>query len=264
VSDGGYWPRELKPSSRPVNASSQPANTAFTPDTHHTMKSTLLVFALLAAGLAPAFAQPTTIAKWTFEASIPAAAGSFTPEVGLGSAKGYHASTSTYSSPAGNGSAHSFSSTAWSVGDYYQFNVSTSTLTGIAVSWDQVSSGTGPRDFKLSYSTNGTTFTDVKTYSVLLNGAPNTAWSSTGSPNPAFNYSYDFSSLTTALDNQASVYFRLIDTSTVSTNAGTVASGGTDRVDNFTVTAIPEPSTYAVIIGALALGLTIWQRRGQS
>lgn len=33
------------------------------------------------------------------------------------------------------------------------------------------------------------------------------------------------------------------------------------RFDDFTITAIPEPSTYAALIGLLALGLVAWRRR---
>ena len=62
----------------------------------------------------------------------------------------------------------SFSSTAWSVGDYYQFQVSTLGDPNVALAWDQTSSTTGPRDFLLQYSTNGTTFTPFGSqYSVL-------------------------------------------------------------------------------------------------
>jgi len=35
----------------------------------------------------------------------------------------------------------------------------------------------------------------------------------------------------------------------------------TPAIDNFSVSAIPEPSTYAAIAGAAALGLAAWQRR---
>ena len=31
--------------------------------------------------------------------------------------------------------------------------------------------------------------------------------------------------------------------------------------DNFSVSAIPEPSTYAAIAGAGVLGLALWRRR---
>ena len=84
----------------------------------------LCAAALLLQGTV-ALADPTVVADWTFETSMPATAGPFTAEIGAGSALGFHAGTTVYSTPAGNGSAHSFSSTAWSVGDYYQFQVST-------------------------------------------------------------------------------------------------------------------------------------------
>ena len=63
--------------------------------------------------------------------------------------------------PAGNGSAHSFSSNVWAVGDYYQFQVSTLGQSQIGLVFDQTSSSTGPGNFKVQYSTNGTTFTDT-------------------------------------------------------------------------------------------------------
>jgi hypothetical protein len=231
------------------------------------MKTTLLALTLLTGGLAPAFVQSSmavatspTLDVWTFDTSLPSSSGPFAPELGAGSASGYHVNASTYSSPAGNGSAHSFSSTNWSVGDYYQFQVSTIGFTGLNVSFDQTSSNTGPKDFELQYSTDGTSFTNIAAYSVLANGSPNTAWSSTGSQNAAFNLSYDLSS-TSAILGQSAVYFRLIDLDTTSANGGTVASGGTDRVDNFTVAAIPEPSTYALLVGVVTLAVVLRRRK---
>jgi hypothetical protein len=198
------------------------------------MKSTLLALTLL-AGSIPAFAVasvPSTIAQWTFEASLPATSGPFSPEAGSGSASGYHAGASTYSNPAGNGSAHSFSSNTWAVGDYYQFKASTTGFTGISVTWNQISSGTGPKDFSLLYSTDGTNFSSViASYAVLANSTPNT-WS-TATPTSTSSYSFDFSGIT-ALDNQSTVYFRLRDLDTASAGGATVAPAGTDRVDNFT------------------------------
>jgi hypothetical protein len=103
-------------------------------------------------------AHADTIAQWTFESTVPVTAGPFSPEVGSGSATGSHATSTVYTAPAGNGSAHSFSSTAWSIGDYYQFSVSTAGFKDINLSWDQTKSNTGPRDFTLQYSTDGTHF----------------------------------------------------------------------------------------------------------
>jgi hypothetical protein len=41
------------------------------------------------------------------------------------------------------------------------------------------------------------------------------------------------------------------------------ATGGERiMIDNFSVvTAVPEPSTYAALLGALALGVVMWRRR---
>jgi hypothetical protein len=223
--------------------------------------------ACLACGLSGnAFAD--TIAQWTFETSLPATAGPFAAEVGSGSALGSHVGAAVYSTPVGNGSAHSFSSTLWAVGDYYQFQVSTTGFNGVSLSWDQTSSNTGPRDFQLAYSTNGTTFTNFGSiYSVFANAAPNPLWGS-ATVQPLYNLSFDLSSIT-ALNNQATAFFRLVDASTVAANGGAVGTGGTDRVDNFTVTAtaavaaVPEPETYAMLLAGFGLLGFAARRRNQ-
>src|SRR5438445_7640310 len=100
-------------------------------------------------GLAPVSARGAVIADWTFEnlttsTSAAATVGPITPEVGAGSASGVHAAATTvYSTPAGNGSVKSLSSTAWAVGDYYQFTVSTTGLVDLGLSLDASSSNTG-------------------------------------------------------------------------------------------------------------------------
>jgi uncharacterized protein len=206
-----------------------------------------LAFALAALPTHLAQAATTIIVQWTFESpNTPAAAtaavypNAIAPAVGSGNAGGVHTSASTaWSTPVGNGSPASFSSNNWSVGNYYQFSTSTAGFTGISVSWDQTGSATGPRDFKLAYSTDGTNFTDFYSYSLP---SPAVSWSS-GSTSLATKFSSDLSSVT-ALDNQANVYFRLIDASTTSINGGTVATGGTGRVDNFTVRGTGDPAPY--------------------
>ena len=212
-------------------------------------------FAACALALAATEASAASvIANWTFETSIPITSGPFNAEIGSGIATGSHAAASVYTTPVGNGSAHSFSSTAWATNDYYQFRVSTTGFTGITISWDQTSSNTGPRDFALQYSTNGTTFTTLTNYSVLANAAPNTPWSSL-TYNSAFTFN---SSVGSFANNQTSLYFRLTDVSSVSANGGTVAAAGTDRVDNVvisgTAATVPLPaSIWMLASGALAL-----------
>jgi hypothetical protein len=198
---------------------------------------------------------PLSFADWTFEASQPTTAGPFIAEAGLNAATsqalGSHAGAAVYSTPAGNGSSHSFSSNTWAVNDYWQFTTSTTGFTNIAIAWDQTSSNTGPGDFEIQYSTDGTNFTGIPIgllpdYSVLANGSPNPAWNSTTSSG-SYGFSRNLSTVSD-LNNAASIFIRLVDHSTVSANGGTVAAAGTDRVDNFTISgsAVPEMPTLLV------------------
>jgi hypothetical protein len=225
------------------------------------MKRTLCLlagFALLA--FAATTAQAQVIAQWTFETSVPNTAGPFAPEVGSGSALGFHAGASVYTSPAGNGSPHAFSSTNWAIGDYYQFQSSTIGFSGIKISWDQTSSNTGPGRETLQYSTDGTTFTQFGSeLTILANASPNPTWNSS-TASPIYTFSFDLSSLS-ALNNASAVYFRLVDSSTISANGGTVAPTGTDRVDNFTIALVPEPTAISLLGGLGLLGLCLKNRR---
>ena len=210
---------------------------------------------LAALLLASPIASADTIAEWTFETSLPAGtpgAGvwitNIAAEVGSGTAAGLHAGNATYSTPVGNGSAHSFSSTAWAVGDFYQFAVSTLGFQNVTVAYDQAGSATGPRDFLFSFSTDGISFTPVgSSYIVLTNsasannegsGKSTSVWSSSGSQQSVYTFSFDLSS-TNSLANQPVVYFRLTVADGTAENGASIGSGGTDRVDNFLVFGAP-------------------------
>ncbi len=121
----------------------------------------------------------------------------------------------------------------------------------------------GPRaNLDSQYSTDGTTFTTFGSgYSVLANAAPNPLWNATTSSS-LYTSTVDFSSVT-ALNNDSTVYFRLVDTSTTSANGGVVGTGGTDRVDNFTVvSSVPEPTTLALSgMGGLFTMLVLRRKR---
>jgi hypothetical protein len=230
------------------------------------MKKITLLSILLASACVSQIASADTLAEWTFESSIPTTAGPLAAEVGTGSALGYHAGAAAYSNPVGNGSVESFSSSFWAIGDYYQFSVGSLGYQGLGISFDQVSSSTGPGQFYVAYSSDGyssdgLTFTQFgSTYAVLTNSGPN-AWSS-GAAITATSYTFNLSSIA-ALDNSAAIYFRLVDASTVAANGATVLTTGTSRVDNFVITAspVPEPSPMALVGGFGLLGLVMAARR---
>jgi hypothetical protein len=239
-----------------------------------------------AAGIVErANAAPVTNAAFTFESSFSGVtstvtstagttaavtAASFGPllaESGTGSAYGVHTSAATvYSVPAGNGSQHAFSANTWGVGDYYQFSVPTTGIQGIVLNFDQTGSATGPAHYTLTASADGTNFTTVAGYTVAFSftvTSTNTAGSttaggfSTGTSNPLYSQMFDLSAMT-ALDNNSNAVFRLVDADTTSINGGTVATAGTDRIDNFvvsgSVSGTPEPTALS-LAGIAALGM---------
>jgi len=206
------------------------------------MNSKYILSCLATVFLSVSAAFASTLANWTFENLTLSTANTNNPsngwctnataEVGSGIASGFHSATAAaYSTPAGNGSAKSLSANNWAVRDFYQFTVSTIGAQNINVSFNQNGSGTGPRDFNLQYSTDGVNFTTFASYSI----PSGVTWSSSTS-NSATAFSYNLSSITT-LTNIPAVYFRVTDASTTSINGSSVGTSGTDRVDNFAVTA---------------------------
>ena len=87
---------------------------------------------------------------------------------------------------------------------------------------------------------DGNTFVSSGAYAVLENGGPAGSWSGTGAPNSAFHFGWYLDSVT-VLDNQASAFFRLVNTGTAAAGGGTIGSTGANRVDNFTVWADVAP-----------------------
>ena len=202
------------------------------------------------------------LANWTFEtynaANLTAATGpALLAEAGLGAgvavATGVHASSSAaWSNPAGNGSVESFSVNNWAVGDYFQFRTSSSGYAGITLGWDQTGSSTGPTNFSLLYSTDsGVNFTQFATYAVVKSvnfsdGTTGTSWSATKTATNT-SFSYDFSSIT-GLDNNSNIIFRLAQLNNITTGTSTVQTAGTGRIDNVIITAVPEPSSGALLV----------------
>jgi hypothetical protein len=120
------------------------------------------------------------------------------------------------------------------VNDYFRYNINTQNTTIVRLTFDQTSSGTGPKDFKLQYSLDGTNFTDITNYTVPFNSSTNTeySWSSTNF-NSSSTLSFDLSSIT-EINDQPNVQLRMVNTSTNALLGGTIQNSGTSRMDNFT------------------------------
>ena len=213
--------------------------------------SSLLIASTLIATASAASAD--VIASWTMPTAVAAATtgsnytygaadlGALTSGTSL---SGFHAAAATtWSSPAGNGSTYSLSSNNWATGDYYQVSMATTGYSDISVSWDQTRSSTGPSAFSLSMSTDGgANFTTLlASYTVVqagLAGTGTTSWN-------AVTNQTGFTTTTIvgiSAANQGNVLFRFSSLSTPS-------SGGTNRVDNISVTGavVPAPGAIALI-----------------
>jgi len=226
------------------------------------MKNALIATLIVSAAMTSASAS--IVASWSIPTAVPAAtigsnytygaadAGDATTGTNLSA---FHAlAATTWSSPAGNGSTYSLSSNNWSVGDYYQIAVSTSGFSNISLAWDQTRSSTGPSNFRVDMSTDGTNFSTIlASYSVIqagLSGTGTLAWSVANGVQAAFT-----TTLTNiaGADGRSTLLFRFV-------NLSTVATGGTNRIDNITVSgdAVPGPGTLALLGVA---GLVMRRRR---
>ena len=224
------------------------------------MKKFFAFLGLTTALFVSAAQAQTLLAGWDFEpdplavnltnAVFPSSGTYAADNGGIGQLTAVHASNNTvWSSPAGNGSSNSLSANNWTTGDYFQFQFSTLTFSNIGITWSQTRSATGLTNFSLRYSTDGTSFTSFTNYSVAQ-----VTWSSTAFTNASV-FNFDLSPVT-ALDNQSNVYLRLV---AEQTPAGT----GTGRIDDVSITAVPEPSTYALLALSAAgvAGYVVRRRR---
>ncbi|MFM7604791.1 MAG: putative Ig domain-containing protein, partial [Prosthecobacter sp.] len=123
----------------------------------------------------------------------------------------------------------------WTTNDYYQFKASMSGYRDAKVRFDHTSSSSGPAQFRVSYSTNGTSFANFTNYSVPKTNNTAVQWSS-GFSNAASTISLDFSTVTN-LSDASEFYVRILPSSTLSMTNGTVTTSGTSRIDNVTIEA---------------------------
>lgn len=227
-----------------------------------------LTIALTASGAATAPANAAVLAEWTYETSQPASNGPHTAEGGLFAATSRNTltATGTVTTQIGNGTPSSLRSTGWSNGigtKYLQFQTSSLGFQDISLTFDIGASNTAPGDWKIQSSNDGTTFTDTGDLFVApapVAGGTN-AWSAS-TYRSMYTFVFDLSDVP-SLDNQASIYLRLVVNSNISANNGgaNASSGGYIQIDDVLIEGdvVPEPAGVAAL-GVFAFALLCKRR----
>jgi len=166
----------------------------------------------------------------------------------------------SYTSPAGNGSAYSFSSNVWKAGDYYQVVFDTSNYSGVSLSFDMTRSSTGAATFEVVMSLDGgVSFTTlVDSFGVLAAGSSGTSsWSATGSVQSAFTSTLALGEIAS---DASSVMIRIRALVDSVNSSGVFQAAGSVRIDNVMVNGNLIPAPGAIALLGLA-GLTGGTRR---
>jgi hypothetical protein len=213
------------------------------------LPSTTAVFGLLVMMSVSIYAQ-TVLVNYDFASAVagnPCTASPLTTATGVtstfttggtgGGTCTTPAGTAATSPPAfvANAANQSVSLTSFAAGssNFFQFQLSgVSSYQDYALFFQSQRSGTGPVNADVQYSTNGTTFTTFQTVNPG-NGVF-----------AAFNI--DLSTIA-AIENQPTVYFRIL-------GYGGTGGAGTFRIDNFQVRAIATPTAASVSVGGRVLG----------
>ncbi len=154
------------------------------------------------------------------------------------------ASTINYVTGSGGSGTYSTNNINWDNGQnlkYWQINLSTQGYKNLNLSSKQYSSNTGPRDFKIQFSTDGAIWTDAgATITVAANFTK-------GSLNE-FN-------LPIQCNDQSIVYIRWTMNSNVAVNGSNVGSSGSNRIDDILIKGclmpvMTSPLTYSCCSGS--------------
>lgn len=226
-------------------------------------------------------ASAVLVAEWNFDGTYADAFfgvgssftgtsfGNYLAEAGSGTMLGIRTNTQTnvtWTRPTGNGTRTAASGIGLSANDtYWEFNVSTINMKDLLISYDQVSSNTGPRNWKLQYKVGAGSYVDVASYNIGYNSTGGTlAWSSTVVRTES-QLNFNLSSIT-ALNNKASVSLRVLIAGTQQYNPTATAAFGTagsNRIDSIKInaTAVPEPSSVVVLAAGAAVAASRKRKR---
>jgi hypothetical protein len=218
----------------------------------------------------------TTISQWTFE-PLQGTNANPTPNTGSGSATlvgsmtGVGTATGMLLSGSGCGAQSGANPGAWAIATANpgttnessgaQFNVSTVGRSGIIVQWDQRFSNSSTNTVRLQYTTDGTTwnnFTMTASNTTLCAGSLNNGRFENNAGDVYRRVIVNLSAIT-AVDNNANFGFRAVAAHYQSTGQfrqsntpASVATGGTWRFDNVTVSGTVIPSNPAVNLSVSA------------
>lgn len=178
--------------------------------------------------------KPPTLAEWDLtgaSGTSVAATGGYCEDAALQMIKSSTPATLGFTSGGVNVSAlDGQADSAW----WLVTNISTKDFSDLSVSWSMRSSGTGPRDFQLQYSLDGTTWVNVGDPIVVPNGQ--------GITTAVAKFTR---TLPAAAADKENISLRWLMTSNASANNGTIATAGTHQI-NYIAIAGTESSTAAV------------------
>ena len=193
------------------------AHRQFSPKARRLFLTSLLLFYSLSTQ------SQTTIVGWDFENKDPVVdagiAANLTREITTNS-------TGTVGYPAQSYSPgfYSTNNTQWNNGQdqkYWQINLSTLGYGHLKLSSHQQSSNSGPRDFKLQFSHDGSSWSNLGIEILVMNDT-------------IFGV-LDCVSLPSSCDNQPTLYIRWLMTTNTPVSGKTINIGGTSRIDDILV-----------------------------
>lgn len=210
------------------------------------MKRTLLI-ALTITAFSGGMIDPAkavVIAGWNFNTDTNATAGSGTFSTNFPSTTTIATGTTLgaiNSDPAGTALELDSGASGLNNGLYIQFNINMTGLQNLALTYATLSTNNGFNSEQISYSIDGTTFTNFGSAIV---------------PTTLFTLqTVDLSSVT-ALNSAASVNIRM-------TFAGAINNSGKTDIDNVVLATVPEPHEWGIMMGGL-LGVMVLIRRRQN